>query len=331
MKLPTIRNKSMPTFDVSVVIPTHNRIAMLEEALESVFSQTYKGTVEIIVIDDNSQDSTLQIVREKYPDICLIALSQNGGPSAARNKGIAAAEGRYIAFLDSDDLWLPRYLETQIAALERNNSSLQKEFCISDIYVWEMNKDIRHKRSQRPYPEFSSALHHLLSAGSFIHTPSATVFPSCVFNDIGLFNEKLRLGEDTDFYIRLLLNGYQPIYTQVALSVRRKHSEQAICLKNLNSRIKNRFDMAEKYYPMLEDGHISVPIQKIYAEICSDFASYCYRQKSYLQWFSLSVRSARYVSWMNVLIRMNEDISSSIKAALKSTIKATLKIESVRN
>ncbi len=90
---------------ISVIIPTYNRANFLGEAIESVLSQTYKN-LEVIIIDDGSTDDTRQLI-EKYTDKRIIYLYQeHGGTSAARNKGIQEAKGEYIAFLDSDDIWL---------------------------------------------------------------------------------------------------------------------------------------------------------------------------------------------------------------------------------
>ena len=90
---------------VSVIIPTYNRAACLREAIESVLSQTYKQ-FELIVVDDGSTDATGELLLQ-YGAKLSVLHTGHGGPSAARNCGIAAARGDYIAFLDSDDVWLP--------------------------------------------------------------------------------------------------------------------------------------------------------------------------------------------------------------------------------
>ena len=91
---------------------------MLEEALASVFKQEFDGTVEVIVVDNNSQDSTPEVVGQKYPDVHLISLKKNVGAYVSRNRALLEAKGKYIAFLDSDDIWKTNYLKTQIAALQ---------------------------------------------------------------------------------------------------------------------------------------------------------------------------------------------------------------------
>ena len=308
-----IHDTNMPVPDVSVVIPTYNRISMLEDAIASIFKQTFIGGIEIIVVDDCSSDNTPQIVREKYPTVQLIVLSQNSGPSAARNKGIAAARGRYTAFLDSDDLWEPDYLRSQVSTLEKKSEENAPFFCVSGIFIWDTARSRKSYRSQGPYPEYSSPIHHLLSAGSFIHMPSSALFPRDIFTKVGLFDESLRFGEDTDLYIRMLLAGYQPVFNKKPLAVRRKHGQgQAIEFKNMDLRIQNRLKTVEKYYSLLGRDNVHVSAQQIKAEIYAHFATQCYRSKHFLKWLALSQASIKYTSWRSVISRMiSHDLAST--------------------
>ena len=107
---------------VSVIIPTHNRAKLLEEALASVYSQEGAGRefeMEIIVVDDASSDATPEIAR-RHPDIRYLRLDKNRGLSGARNAGIKASTGKYVAFLDDDDLWIPYKLSLLVPILENN-------------------------------------------------------------------------------------------------------------------------------------------------------------------------------------------------------------------
>ncbi len=107
----------MPT--VSVIIPTYNRRAYVQEAIDSVLAQTYTD-YEIIVIDDGSTDGTGEALRERYGDKIIYEWQENQGLSAARNRGIESSRGQYIALLDSDDLWMPEKLERQVACLSQH-------------------------------------------------------------------------------------------------------------------------------------------------------------------------------------------------------------------
>ena len=102
---------------VSVIIPTFNRSGFLLEAIESVLAQTYTSDIEIVVIDDGSTDDTKEKL-EPYKDQIEYVHIENGGPARARNTGMKMARGKYISFLDSDDLYYPKKIEIQVAFLE---------------------------------------------------------------------------------------------------------------------------------------------------------------------------------------------------------------------
>ena len=108
---------------VSVIIPTYNSANFIAETIESVLSQTYQDW-EMLIVDDGSSDNTLLVARSykaKDSRIKIFSLGHNsGGPATPRNYGIRLAQGDYIAFLDSDDLWLPQKLQKQIRFLEEN-------------------------------------------------------------------------------------------------------------------------------------------------------------------------------------------------------------------
>lgn len=108
---------------ISIITPSYNASSFIIETIRSVQSQTYTNW-EMIIIDDVSKDNTCEIIRreiEKDDRIHLIELKENGGAAIARNTGINHARGKYVAFLDSDDLWLPEKLEKQIAFMQAND------------------------------------------------------------------------------------------------------------------------------------------------------------------------------------------------------------------
>ena len=131
---------------VSVIIPTYNRWPLVQEALESVLAQSYRW-FEIVVVDDGSTDGTAEKLQEIAAPVRLI-VQPNGGVSSARNRGIAAAQGKYVAFLDSDDLWLPKKLEIQTTFMERHPSV---EICQTEE-VWlrkgiRVNPKVKHRKA----------------------------------------------------------------------------------------------------------------------------------------------------------------------------------------
>ena len=118
---------------VSVITPTYNSAFFIEECIASVSSQTYEN-FEHIIIDDGSNDGTTDLVKQLAKNderIRLIELGNNAGAAIARNKGIAEAKGRFIAFLDSDDLWVPEKLQKQIAFMTENEIA----FCYANYIV----------------------------------------------------------------------------------------------------------------------------------------------------------------------------------------------------
>jgi glycosyltransferase involved in cell wall biosynthesis len=101
---------------VSVVVPTHNRVALLKRTLRSILGQNISD-VEVIVVDDGSVDDIAAVVGDLDPRIQVLRNRQPAGVSAARNRGIAAAQGEWIAFCDDDDLWAPDKLRLQLDAM----------------------------------------------------------------------------------------------------------------------------------------------------------------------------------------------------------------------
>lgn len=188
---------------VSVVIPTFNAERFVERALTSVASQTLKST-ETIVIDDASKDRTTAVVRTwQSRGVRLLAQAVNRGPAAARNIGIRAATGMYVAFLDADDEWMPEKLERQVAVLTKNPAA---SFCGCNA-VWRFpDGSVESSVSaQHPVVEGSEAWRVLLRY-SFVQTPSVVARREILLRANG-FDESLAVGEDQDLWLRLAMMG----------------------------------------------------------------------------------------------------------------------------
>ena len=178
---------------VSVVIPTYNRAWVLEEAIQSVLGQTYRD-FELIVVDDGSTDSTEDILA-RYPGI-IVVRQENKGVSAARNAGVRISSGRYLAFLDSDDLWLPEKLEKQVKFFQENPSTL---ICQTEE-IW-IRKGVRVNPGKR----------HLKASGMIFErslelclvSPSAVMMSRKLFDETGGFDENLPACEDYDLWLRI--------------------------------------------------------------------------------------------------------------------------------
>jgi glycosyltransferase involved in cell wall biosynthesis len=186
---------------ISVIIPTYNRCWILKEALDSVLSQEYND-FEIIVVDDGSNDATAALL-SSYGDRITSIYQKNSGVSAARNAGILMAKGNYIAFLDSDDMWLPQKLSCQIDFFR---SHPEAAICQTDE-IWirngvRVNPKNRHKKPSGMIFEPSLQL--------CLVSPSAVMIQKSLFDAIGLFNEAFPACEDYDLWLRIGL--YYPIY-----------------------------------------------------------------------------------------------------------------------
>lgn len=180
--------------EISVVIPTFNRASVLARALDSVLTQT-RMAEEIIVVDDGSTDNSAEMVASEFPEVRLI-VQGNHGVSAARNRGIEAAAGEWLAFLDSDDEWRPEKLERQVTVLANHPDEL---VCHTDE-IW-----IRHHRRVNPkrkHAKFGGRIFQYclpLCAMS----PSSILLHRSVLDDVGLFDEALPACEDYDLWLRI--------------------------------------------------------------------------------------------------------------------------------
>jgi len=184
---------------VSVVIPAFNREKLLKRALDSVFKQTHKLT-EVIVVDDGSTDGTAVMIKAFFPQVKYF-FQKNKGVSAARNLGVKNANGTLIAFLDSDDEWLPEKLAKQV------------EFLNSSPFGWVQTREkwIRNEKEIHPGPK-----HQMISGMIFnescelcLVSPSAVMLEKKLFEKYGMFDESLSACEDYDLWLRIL--AYEPI------------------------------------------------------------------------------------------------------------------------
>ncbi len=182
------------TVSVSVIIPTHNRAALLPRALGSVFAQS-RAADEVIVVDDGSDDGTAALVARAFPEVCLITQC-NHGVSHARNRGIDAARGEWLAFLDSDDEWLAHKIERQLAAIEREPGA---RVCHTDE-VW-----MRRGRRVNPMEKHRKGGGRIFESclPLCVISPSAVMLHRSVFDECGEFDESLEACEDYDLWLRV--------------------------------------------------------------------------------------------------------------------------------
>jgi len=182
---------------LSVIIPTYNRAQTIERAIESVFAQNcgdFMPAIEVIVVDDGSTDTTAEIVRSRYPQV-RYRYQPNSGVSAARNSGLALAEGEWIAFLDSDDEWLPNKLVLQISLLQKTGLQV----CHTEE-IW-MRNGVRVNQMNKHQKKGGWIFETCLPLCAM--SPSSIVIHRSVFDTVGLFDEDLPACEDYDLWLRL--------------------------------------------------------------------------------------------------------------------------------
>ena len=222
----------MPT--VSVIIPTYNRALKLKEAIQSVLDQTYTD-YEVIVVDDGSVDNTREVVNElkQRSDKLVYIYQENRERSAARNRGISVARGDYIAFLDSDDRFLPEKLSVQVRALE-NNRDFGMAYS-SLVFIGENGEVLgssgkaRTRLSGWIYPEL------LFIKGTIIITSGVMVRAS-VLSEIGGFDEEMHICEDLDLW-RRIAKRYKVLQIEQPLSIyAHRLNDQPDLLENVKAR-----------------------------------------------------------------------------------------------
>ncbi len=179
---------------VTVIIPTYNRDWILKEAIDSVLSQDFEN-FELIVVDDGSTDNTQDILDGYTRDI-IVLRQDNCGVSAARNAGIASASGHFIAFLDSDDLWLPGKLSMQIDFFNSNPDAL---ICQTEELWIRNGKRVNPKKRHKKY----SGLIFKHSLPLCIVSPSAVMLKKSLLDKTGVFDESFPACEDYDLWLRI--------------------------------------------------------------------------------------------------------------------------------
>jgi glycosyltransferase involved in cell wall biosynthesis len=213
----------------------------LPETLASVWQQTFTD-FEVVIVDDGSSDDIQEWV-SRIDDARIKLISQaNQGASAARNNGIRAARGEYIAFLDADDLWMPTKLETHVDYLDKNPDA-------GLVYSWTAITDARGKPTGRVMtPTEEGDIFKKILARNIVVCPSVMV-RRCCFDKVGLFIDSLRFNEDWEMWIRIA-SQYDFAVIKEPLVYYRQHA---------NNTSKKWQSMQEGYRFVIEKAFQSVP------------------------------------------------------------------------
>ena len=220
---------------ISVIIPTYNRKKTLARAIQSVINQSL-SPFEILIIDDGSNDGTEEWVKENFQNIKYI-YQNNRGVSSARNIGIENANGDWVAFLDSDDEWLSNKLHEQVIAIESNPKI--KFFHTNEIWIRNgvrVNQMKKHKKYGGHIFEKCLDICRV--------SPSSVLIQKEVFDNIGVFDESLRVCEDYDLWLRIT-SKYPVVFLDVPLIY--KYGGHADQLSKVNDGIESyRIQSLEK-------------------------------------------------------------------------------------
>jgi len=205
---------------VSAVIPTYNRSGFVRIAVGTAMAQTYPAAgLEIIVVDDGGKDDTEQVLAREFGSRVRYLKKENGGVSEARNFGMKAARGAYIALLDDDDEWLPTKIERQVELLEKRPDI---GMVITDVErMDEDRKGFEIFRRREFIPEDGWVLRHVLRNPAL--APASAMFRREVFETVGGFDKSLRTAEDLDFHLRVALKYQEAVIPEVLTRAMRGH------------------------------------------------------------------------------------------------------------
>lgn len=183
---------------ISVVIPTHNRCDLVGRSIDSVLHQTYND-IEVIVVSDGSTDDT-DVVVSKYENsdhrVKYVSYTPAKGGNYARNLGISHSTGEYVAFLDDDDTWFPEKLEKQLKVMEENP-------LVGLVYTGCHVIYVNEKVEYRSIPQKSGDLLHDLLLDNVVGSTSTVLVRKTIFEQSGVFDEKLGALQDYDLWIRI--------------------------------------------------------------------------------------------------------------------------------
>jgi glycosyltransferase involved in cell wall biosynthesis len=250
---------------VSVVIASYNCGRFLAGAIESVLAQTFTDH-EITIVDDGSTDDTERVIQPYRLDARFRYLrTDHFGQPAAKNVGIRRARGRYVAFLDADDLWLPTKLEKQVELFERSRTELGVVYC-RRRWIDEGGRELDREERQ---PQRGDVLARLF------HRPficfSSSMIRRTVLDDVGLFDESIPMAIDYDLWLRIGLKYHFDYVDERLVMYRTGHGnlssrlpERVVCVRKIIHRFLEELGGSERLDPAF--------VRMVLAEHCCDTA-----------------------------------------------------------
>lgn len=278
--------------DVSVIIPAFNAAHTIAASVASVLAAKADYQIEILVVDDASSDDTwscLQVLSAQHPELKPLKNNRRKGPSGARNTGLDAATGQYIAFLDADDVWYKNHLYLALDFLQKHS---EQDAIIFDqdivdaesgktLSTWIAEKKIIRQLHQRPLTASEFALDDNIALAllneSFLHLQTLVVNSSAVSRI--RFDEDVFRSEDVDFGIHLHLTGCKFAYSTVATGIYYRNSA-SLTAKSYENDIKTASDrliLLQKYRS--QPDLYQVPDVTLKAMICERLIKIAYPQR----------------------------------------------------
>lgn len=201
---------------VSIIIVTYNYEKYIRYAIESAMMQNYPNS-EIIVVDDGSTDNTEGVI-SSYLDKITYIKKENGGVASARNVGVKASKGKYISFLDADDLWIHDKIQLQVNYMEHNKHIM---VCSGDTASFN-EKEVFQKSMKKDLKVYEGKIFDKLLIQNFVINIT-TMIRKEVLEEVGLYDEELKIAEDYNLYLRIAMKNHSFGFIDKVLAKRRCH------------------------------------------------------------------------------------------------------------
>jgi glycosyltransferase involved in cell wall biosynthesis len=249
---------------VSVILPAYNRLHYLRDAVASVFAQTFRDW-ELIIADDGSDADTKAYLRglQGCAPVRIIWLAHSGRPAVARNAALRAARGEYLAFLDSDDLWLPHKLQTQVASVRAAEGWSYTRF----VQVDASGKLLGSARN-RHFPALSGWILESLLKTETVITPSTVMISRRLLERVGPFDEELVMCEDYELWLRIAAQAEADAIEEALTRVRRhdEHSGSDVIAW------RDRRRVIERLLQSCDDAGLRALLRKLRAQLSAGLA-----------------------------------------------------------
>jgi len=298
---------------ISVIIPTYNSAEYIEEALGSVFEQTFQD-FEIIVVDDGSTDNTAEVLK-KYGDRIRYIYQENNGPASARNRGIRAARGEYIAFLDADDLWVTTKLEKQVELFSRRKElgMVTTGACSFD------SKGVFGFSADKRETLMVGDIARNIFLRSNIGTPTVMVRKE-VFDNIGYFEENIRQSEDDNMWIRIASHYDVELIDEALIKVRNHPQRMTLNKSELLDSVQSSIHLLMTKYGDVVKKKIEKAVPIKLSQIQFSIGYGYYESGNYREARKAFIKGARYRfrTWKNLLYLVFTFIPQGLAVYLKS-------------